>query len=104
MSTIKVLADKVLAFQNGERDKKGNLVMHKTKIGFSELPDWVAKTPYYKAAILDGSLKPFTNPQSDEKILKAQETLKKLNEEIKAAEEKKEMLATAGEVLAKAKK
>lgn len=101
---IKVLADKVLGFHNGEKDSHGNLIIHKTKIGFCELPDWVEKTKYYKAAIKDGSLKPFKNSMYSEEVLKEQEKLQALREEIKALEEKKELLKTPEEVIAKAAK
>ena len=95
---IKVLADKVLGFHNGELDKNGNLVIHKTKIGFCELPDWVEETQYYKAAINDGSLKPFQNSASDEEVLKEQEKLQALRDEIKALEEKRDLLNTQKEL------
>lgn len=101
---IKVLADKILGFHNGEKDKNGNLIIHKTKIGFCELPDWVEKTNYYKAAIADGSLKPFQNSASSEEVLKEQEKLQALRDEIKALEEKKELLSTPAEIVEKASK
>lgn len=101
---IKVLADKVLGFDNGEKDNHGKLIIHKTKIGFCELPDWVEKTKYYKDAIRDGSLKPFKNSSQSEEILKEQEKLEALRQEIKALEEKKELLKTPEEVIAKATK
>lgn len=99
---IKVLADKVLGFHNGDKDQKGNLIIYKTKIGFCELPDWVQKTNYYKAAIKDGSLKPFQNATSSEDVLKEQEKLQALRDEIKAAEEQRDLLNTANELAAKA--
>lgn len=98
---IKVLADKVLGFHNGDKDKSGSLIIHKTKIGFCELPDWVEKTNYFKAAIKDGSLKPFQNTASSEEVLKEQEKLQALRDEIKAAEEKRDLLNTANELIAK---
>jgi hypothetical protein len=99
---IKVLADKVLGFHNGDRDSHGNLIIIKTKIGFCELPDWVGKTKFYKAAIKDGSLKPFENSGASEEVLKEQERLQALRDEIKSLEEKKELLKTQEEVIAKA--
>jgi hypothetical protein len=101
---IRVLADKVLGFDNGEKDSHGNLKIHKTKIGFCELPDWVAKNEYYKKAIKDGSLKPFEKSSQSEEVLKGQEKLEALRQEIKALEEKKELLKTSEEVIAKATK
>ena len=101
---IKVLSDKILGFHNGDLDKNGNLVIHKTKIGFCELPDWVEKTNYYKAAIIDGSLKPFQNSASSEEVLKEQEKLQALRDEIKALEEKKDLLNTPAEIIEKATK
>lgn len=98
---IKVLADKVLGFHNGDKDKKGNLIIHKTKIGFCELPDWVKKTKYYKDAIADGSLKPFQNATSSEDVLKEQEKLKALRDEIKSLEEKRDLLNTPAEIIEK---
>ncbi|WP_297428662.1 hypothetical protein [Clostridium sp.] len=101
---IKVLADKVLGFHNGDVDKNGNLIIHKTKIGFCELPDWVEKTDYYKAAIADGSLKPFQNSASSEEVLKEQERFQALRDEIKSLEEKKELLSTPEEIIENATK
>lgn len=98
---IKVLADKVLGFHNGELDKHGNLILHKTKIGFCELPDWVEKTDYYKMAIADGSLKPFKASASSEEVLKEQEKLQAIKDEIKAMEEKRELLKTQNELMEK---
>lgn len=99
---IKVLADKVLGFHNGEKDSHGNLKVVKTKIGFCELPDWVEKNDFYKKAINDGSLKPFKNFGESEEVLKEQERLQALRDEIKALEEKKELLNTQEEIAKKA--
>jgi hypothetical protein len=99
---IKVLADKVLGFHNGDLDGNGNLIIHKTKLGFCELPDWVAKTDYYKLAIKDGSLRPFENSASSEDVLKEQEKLQALKDEIKSLEEKRDLLNTADELSKKA--
>lgn len=101
---IKVLADKVLGFHNGDRDNHGNLIVHKTKIGFCELPDWVEKTHYFQAAVKDGSIKPFEAPKESEAILKEQERLQAIKDEIKALEEKKELLETQTKVNEKIKK
>lgn len=93
---IKVLADKVLGFHNGDLDSKGNLIIVKTKIGFCELPDWVAETDYFKAATKDGSLRPFESANSSEAVLKEQEKLQALRDEIKALEEKRDLLNISG--------
>lgn len=53
---IKVLANRCLAFDRGERNASGALIREKTTIGFCSLPDWVGETDYFKAAIKDGSL------------------------------------------------
>lgn len=90
---IKVLANKVLAFDRGEKDREGQLKKVKTNIGFCELPDWVAQTDYFKAATADGSLKAFTSPGESEAVLKAQEKLAAINAEIFAMEEKRDLMA-----------
>lgn len=90
---IKVLADKVLGFSNGDRDKNGALVIVKTKIGFCELPDWVTKDKYYELATKDGSLKPYNSSGESEDVLKAQEKLQALQDEIKALQEKRDLLS-----------
>lgn len=101
---IKVLADKILGFHNGDVDKNGNLIIHKTKIGFCELPDWVEETPYFKMAIKDGSLKPFQQSSQSEEVLKEQEKLQALKDEIKSLEEKRDILNTPAEIIEKAAK
>jgi len=93
--TIKVLANKVLAFDQGEKNREGQVVSVKTNIGFCELPDWVAETDYFKAATLDGSLKAFTSPGEPEAVLKEQEKLAALKAEIAALEEQKDLLGSA---------
>lgn len=93
--SIKVLADKVLAFDRGEKNRDGILITIRTKIGFNELPDWVAETDYFKAAQADGSLKAFTSSADSETVLKEQERLAALKDEIKAAEEKLDLLNKA---------
>ena len=92
---LKLMANKVLAFTQGEKDAKGRLIKEKTKIGFCTLPDWVEKDKYYQMAVKDNSITSFTASADDENVLKAQERLAALKEEIKALEEKRELLATA---------
>ena len=89
---LKLMANKVLAFTQGEIDAKGRLIKVKTKVGFCTLPDWVEQDDYYKLAISDGSITSFTASADDENVLKAQERLAALKEEIKALEEKRESL------------
>jgi len=101
---LKVLANKILGFTNGDKDKKGNLIVIKTKIGFCELPNWVEKTKYYKDACKDGSLRAFESSASSENVLKEQEKLQALKDEIKALEEKRDLLNTPTEIIAKAVK
>lgn len=91
--SIKVLADKVLAFDRGERNRNGQLVKEKTKVGFNELPDWVAQTDLFKAASKDGSLKEFTSSGESEAVLKEQEKLAAIKAEIAAMEEKRDLLS-----------
>lgn len=95
---IKVLADKVLAFDRGERNGDGVLVVAKTKVGFCELPDWAAKTDYFKAAVADGSIKAFQEASESENVLKEQEKLAALKAEIAALEEKRDMLEQVNDV------
>jgi hypothetical protein len=92
---LKLMANKVLAFTQGEKDAKGRLIKVKTKVGFCTLPDWVEQDDYYKLAISDGSITSFTASADDENVLKAQQRLAALKEEIKALEEKKESLVAA---------
>ncbi|TGE35881.1 hypothetical protein E4K67_22455 [Desulfosporosinus fructosivorans] len=91
--TIKVLANKVLAFDRGEKDAKGNLKTVRTNIGFCELPDWAAETDYFKLATIDGSVKSFTSPGESEAVLKEQEKLAALKAEVAALEEKRDMMS-----------
>jgi len=93
--TIKVLADKVLAFDRGEKNDKGALKTVRTTIGFCELPDWTAETDYFKLAQADGSIKSFTSPGEPETVLKEQEKLAAIRAEIKAAEEKLDLMRAA---------
>ena len=98
---IKVLANKILGFTNGDKDKKGNLIVIKTKIGFCELPNWVEKTKYYKDACEDGSLRAFKSAASSEEVLKEQEKLQSIKDEIKALEEKRDLLNTPNQIIEK---
>ncbi|MDQ7094208.1 hypothetical protein REC12_11470 [Desulfosporosinus sp. PR] len=96
---IKVLANKVLAFNCGEKDAKGNIIRHCTKVGFCELPDWVEKDPYFQAAITDKSILSVGASSESESVLKEMERLEALKAEVKAMEEKRDLLAkenTAG--------
>ena len=54
---LRVLADKVLKFDRGERNTKGELVVVKTQIGFCQLPEWVEGTDFFKLAVKDGCIK-----------------------------------------------
>ncbi|MCB2297791.1 hypothetical protein [Clostridium tagluense] len=101
---IKVLANKILGFTNGDKDKKGNLIVIKTKIGFCELPNWVEKTKYYDDACKDGSLRAFESATSSEEVLKEQEKLQLIKDEIKALEEKRDLLNTPNQIIDKALK
>lgn len=92
---IKVLANKVLAFDRGEKDKDGRLMTVTTKIGFCELPDWVGETDYFKAASADGSLKAFVSSADSEAVLKEQERLEAIRAEVAALEEKRDLLSAA---------
>ncbi|MBX4259740.1 hypothetical protein KTC96_24760 (plasmid) [Clostridium estertheticum] len=98
---LKVLANKILGFTNGDRDKKGNLIVIKTKIGFCELPNWVEETKYYDDACKDGSLRAFESAASSEEVLKEQEKLQLVKDEIKAAEEKRDLLNTTNQIIEK---
>ena len=93
---IKVLADRVLAFDNGEKDKTGRLIQVTTTIGFCELPDWVEEHDYFKMAKKDGIIKPFKDTSRSEDTLKEMERKQALEAEIKALEEKRDMLAETG--------
>jgi hypothetical protein len=97
---LKVLADKVLAFTRGEKDAKGNEIEHKTQIGFCELPDWVAETPFFKLAKLDGSVKGFTSILEGDEALKDQEKAAALRAEIAELEEKRDLLLAVPETAA----
>ena len=94
---LKVLADKVLAFNRGERDRDGQVVEVKTTVGFCELPDWVAETNYFKTASLDGSVKAFTSVSEGDQALKDQEKAADLRAEIAALEEKRDLLLASGD-------
>lgn len=89
---IKVLANRCLEFDNG-------IEKVRTQIGFCELPGWVSTTPYFKAAIVDGSLKSFesNSPKIQEEILKGEEAIKALKDEYTALEEKIESTKLKGQ-------
>jgi hypothetical protein len=88
---IKMLSDKVFAFDRGEKNNKGQLIRHKTVIGFCELPDWVATTDLFKMAVKEGSLKPFTDSSKSESKLKQQEN-DQLKKRLVALEEENALL------------
>jgi len=82
---IKVLSDKVFSFDQGERDDHGALIRVKTVIGFNDLPEWVGKTDLYKAAVKEGSIKPF---ESNTVISKDVTDLQKQVQQLQAENEK----------------
>jgi hypothetical protein len=92
---LKIIANKTLAFDRGEKDREGRLLREKTKVGYCELPEWVADTTYFKAAVKDGSLKYFAYSSEGDSVQKEMEKLAKLKEEIRALEERKEALLDA---------
>ena len=93
--SVKVLANKILAFDQGEKDANGVLKTVRTNIGFCELPNWAAETDYFKLAESDGSITSFTSPGEPETVLKEQEKLAAIRAEIKAAEEKLDLMRAA---------
>ncbi len=93
---IKVLADRCLSFDRGEKDNSGRLITAKTTIGFCELPDWVADDDYFKMAKKAGILKPFTASGESEAVLKESERLAAIRAEIKAEEERLAELKAEG--------
>ena len=90
---IKVLANKALAFTRGEKDSKGYNIRVITTVGFCELPDWAAQTPYFEAAVADKSLIVVTSSSDSENVLKEQEKLAVIKAEIAEMEEKRERMA-----------
>lgn len=88
---IKVLANKVFGFSRGERDTKGKLTREKTKIGFCELPDWVASTDLFKLAVKDKSIQPVESTYKSEETVKQNEELEKLRAEVLALKQEKFM-------------
>jgi len=88
---IKLLADKVFAFDRGEKDKQGRLIRYKTKIGFCELPNWVADTDLFKMAVKEGSIKSFVDSSKSESVLKEQENAQ-LKKRLAALEEENALL------------
>jgi len=89
---IKVLANKVLAFSQGEKDSKGNLIRVKTVVGFCELPNWVEKDPYFIAAKKDKSILAVGSSSESETVLKEMEKLEALRSEIAVLEEKRDLM------------
>lgn len=100
---IKVLADKTLQFDRGEKDSKGALIVEKTKIGFCSLPDWVAETDYYKLAVAEGSIKPISSDTSVSDQQKIAD-LEKQVADLKLAQEKAASKATAADFVEKTAK
>lgn len=92
---VKVLANKVLAFDRGEKNEKGNLIREKTKVGFCELPDWAQETDLFKAAIVDKSILAVGQSSESESVLKEQEKLAVLQDQVKALEEKRDLIAAS---------
>lgn len=86
---MKVLADRVMAFDRGERDHRGELIIHTTKIGFCDLPDWVVSHPYFKMGVADKIIRTVGDVSDSEAVLKESEKLAVIREEIRAA--KKEL-------------
>ena len=91
---IKFLSDRCLSFNRGERDAKGTLITADAKIGFNELPDWVAGDPYYEICVKHNLIKPFAESSKSEDTQKDMEAAQALREEIRALEEKRDMLKT----------
>jgi hypothetical protein len=95
---IKVLANRVVNFEDGEVDRHGQKVRVSTAIGFCELPDWVEKTPYYKMAIKDGVLQTFTASSESEQVQKLNEQAEALKKEIRMLEEQKALAKKPSDV------
>ncbi len=92
--SIKVLANKTLYFDRGEKDKHGQLVRVRTKVGdFCELPDWVGETDYFKAAIKDKSLQAFNSSSESGANEKLFEEKQALLDEIRQLKEDRDLLA-----------
>ena len=92
-------ANKVLEFSNGSETAK-------TELGFSTLPDWCEKHPYFQAAVGDGSIKTYgTSTFSEaEKIAALEAENANLKAEIEAAKASEiERLKAEGEALKFAK-
>lgn len=88
---IKILANKCLAFERGEKDKYGALKYVKVHVGFNEIPDWVEQTDFYQAAVKDKSIQ-VVSAHKDEDALKLQEKHKAYEDKIRALEEENEKL------------
>ena len=94
---IRVLADKTLQFDRGEKTSDGRLIVEKTKIGFCSLPDWVGETEYYQLAVKEGSIKPIsadTAVSDQQKIA----DLEKQVAELKLAQDKAAKVVTAADL------
>jgi hypothetical protein len=92
--TIKVLANKTLYFDRGEKDKHGQLVRVKTKVGdFCELPEWVGETDYFKAAIKDKSLQAFNSSSESGVNERLFEEKQALIDEIRQLKEDKDLMS-----------
>ena len=89
---IRVLADQVMSFSSGEKDARGTDISVKTKLGFCELPDWVAEHHYFKAGVAAKVLRIVGSGESSEDVIKAQEKKEELQAEIAELETKKEAL------------
>jgi hypothetical protein len=89
--SIKCLASRSLAFENGNEKAK-------TVIGFCELPNWVGENPYFLAAVKDGSIKEFTgsSDKSMEDLTKENERKQELLQEIAELEERLENVTETG--------
>ncbi|MFA6875725.1 MAG: hypothetical protein WCQ87_03730 [Parabacteroides sp.] len=100
---ISVLSDRCLAFDRNEKDAHGVLQKVHVAIGFNELPDWVEKTDYFKAAKKDGIIH-VASRNHDEEAVKIMEENKKLKERIRELEEKKEVAEGQKEIIETIKK
>jgi hypothetical protein len=88
---IKCLASRSLEFVNGSEKAK-------TVIGFCELPNWAGESPYFLAAVKDGSIKEFTgsSDKAMEDLTKESERKQALLSEIGELEDKLEKVTAVG--------
>ena len=93
---IRCLVNKSLEFSKGSEKAK-------TVVGFCQLPNWVVKDPFFKAAVKEGSVKPFegTSDKIQEQILKDEEKATALKAEIAELETKKISLSNKAKSQAK---